>query len=324
MDQKWVKSRLIDWAQKAGLGLDIDDTDIQYIWNPGGFVNQSYQISDEKKHLHVKFAKRDHQPKLQQWARHNKHLTEHYQAPMLVMDIHESVIPDHPYGLVFEFFSGEVWENQAWTDEIFSKVSQLHGDQKLKRMLGAAKKRCTDAFIETYIHRFREDMKIIDANREILSFVEKETFEWFHDVTDQLEEEVLHSPHFDRPADDVVHNDLNQQNILVNADGFCMIDWDDLTLGDGAADYASLLWSWVYTEEWSMWEERVRVLAGDERFERMGLYFKAKLLDGIIDVLADYVEAEEFPDVKERTQHRAKVTHLHALELYKTRDGTVL
>ena len=43
--------------------------------------------------------------------------------------------------------------------------------------------------------------------------------------------------------------------------------------------------------------------------ERLELYFRAKLLDDVIDVLADYVEAEQLPEVKAHTQERAKETH---------------
>ncbi|WP_443135250.1 phosphotransferase [Halobacillus litoralis] len=167
-------------------------------------------------------------------------------------------------------------------------------------------------------------MKIIDADRESLPFVEEETFEMFHKMTDQLEKEVQQANHFQRPADDVVHNDLSQQNILVNEEKFCMIDWDDLTIGDAAADYAALLWPWFYREEWPIWEGKVRDLAGIEVVDRMKLYFKAKLLDDVIDVLADYIEAEKFPEVKERTQQRAKATHLRALELYMAHYETSL
>lgn len=312
-------TRLKQWAHKAGLGLHTEKIIIRYIWNPGGFVNQSYQISDGKKRMHVKFAKENHMDRLKQWARLHDYLRENYHAPKLLLEIHKTVIPGRPYGLVFDFFEGKAWDGGAGTDEILSKVSQLHGDSKLKKELEAGEQTCADAMTETYIRRLREDLHIINSHRASLPFVKKNTFDWFHEVTDDLEKEIQQSIHFQRPAEDVVHNDLSQQNILVNEKEFCIIDWDDLTLGDAAADYASLLWPWFDTDEWPMWEEKVRVLAGDAVVKRMELYFKAKLLDDIIDVLADYVEAEKFPEVKEQTQQRAKATHLMALEIYKAR-----
>ncbi|WP_394218669.1 aminoglycoside phosphotransferase family protein [Halobacillus trueperi] len=271
-------TRLKKWAQRAELELESENIHIQYIWNPGGFVNQSYQISDGEKRMHVKFADRAHQPSLQQWACLHDYLTGNYEAPKLLMEIHENVIPEYSYGLLFEFFEGETWKGQAWSDRILSQICQLHGDTHLKRVLGVEEKSYADAFIDTYIHRFREDMKIIDADRGSLPFVQEETFDMFHEMADQLEEEVHQSIHFQRPAEDVVHNDLNQQNILVNGDGFCIIDWDDLTVGDAAADFASLLWPWVDTSEWPMWEQKVRGLAGDDVVERMSLYFYGQII----------------------------------------------
>lgn len=56
--------------------------------------------------------------------------------------------------------------------------------------------------------------------------------------------------------------------------------------------------------------------------ERIEFYFRAKLLDDVIDVLADYVEAEQVPELKEMAQKRAKEIHLRAypeyLSLYAT------
>lgn len=49
----------------------------------------------------------------------------------------------------------------------------------------------------------------------------------------------------------------------------------------------------------------------------MALYFRAKLLDEVIDVLADYIEAEEFPEVKQQTQIRAREIHQRAIQEYR-------
>lgn len=62
-------------------------------------------------------------------------------------------------------------------------------------------------------------------------------------------------------------------------------------------------------------------LVGRERFERMEIYFRAKLLDDVIDALADYIEAENMPEVKQRTQRRAKDIHLRAYPEYLRRYG---
>lgn len=48
----------------------------------------------------------------------------------------------------------------------------------------------------------------------------------------------------------------------------------------------------------------------------MEFYFRAKLLKHVIDVLADYIEAENIPTVKEVTQRRAREIHLRAYPEY--------
>ncbi|MFB6366060.1 hypothetical protein ACFCP7_18665 [Paenibacillus elgii] len=53
----------------------------------------------------------------------------------------------------------------------------------------------------------------------------------------------------------------------------------------------------------------------------MEVYFRAKLLDDVIDVLADYIEAENVPEVKQRTQQQAKEIHLRAYPEYLKRYG---
>ncbi|WP_424767617.1 hypothetical protein [Paenibacillus sp. sgz302251] len=56
--------------------------------------------------------------------------------------------------------------------------------------------------------------------------------------------------------------------------------------------------------------------AHDEIFERMELYFRVKLLDDVIDVLADFIDAENIPEVKEMTQKRAMDIHPRAYPEY--------
>lgn len=71
-------------------------------------------------------------------------------------------------------------------------------------------------------------------------------------------------------------------------------------------DYSVFLWPLYGSKDWPYWEERLMDLEGSERFERMEIYFRTKLLDDVIDVLADYIEAENVPEVKQRTQQRAR------------------
>lgn len=123
---------------------------------------------------------------------------------------------------------------------------------------------------------------------------------------------------FQQQAEDVVHNDLNWQNILVNDHNhFWIIDWDDMTVhGDAAMDYSVLLWPLYRSKEWPQLKNSIIPEIDKGARQRMDLYFRAKLLDDVIDVLADYVEAESYPQVKESAQKKAKETHLLAYADY--------
>ena len=117
------------------------------------------------------------------------------------------------------------------------------------------------------------------------------------------------------------HNDMNWQNVLsYDANNFWIIDWDDLEVnGDAAADYSVFLWPLYGTKDWPLLKNKVISIAGYEVLDRIEFYFRAKLLDDVIDVLADYIEAEDIPELKEVTQSRAKQTHLHAYAEYLRR-----
>jgi thiamine kinase-like enzyme len=305
---------------KTNLGFTKDTIEVAYIWNPGGFVNQSYFLTDGEVKRHVKFAKADHEPELKKWAKVCDYLTTSYHAPKLIREVEEEVIPGYFYGLVAEYFEGEPLkvDQRANLTPILKKVSQLHQDEYLGSLLkGNGRATYADAFIDTYIARFREDLSIIDRHQHLISFVEKETYQWFHEEVDRLEKEVQTVNSFKAIATECVHNDLSGQNILVSLEKFCIIDWDDLSCqGDAAMDYSTLLWPFAHSKRWPEWQEKVRELAGDETVERLSYYFRAKLLDDVIDVLADYVEAEEMPEVKDKAQKRAKELHLQAYQKY--------
>jgi hypothetical protein len=51
------------------------------------------------------------------------------------------------------------------------------------------------------------------------------------------------------------------------------------------------------------------------------LYFRAKLLDDVIDELANYVEAEQVPEYREEAQRKAKAIHLRSYPQYLAKYG---
>ncbi|MBE1442431.1 aminoglycoside phosphotransferase family protein [Paenibacillus sp. OAS669] len=326
MDLHAAEKRMKEWAaaNSSSLGLKGADTKAEYIWNPGGFVNQSYRISDGETIRHVKLSTEENASSLKQWTLISEYLSHPYHAPRLVGEVTQEILPGYSYGLVFEYIKGEPLSSISNPDLVVEKLlnvlKRLHSDAEIRRRIpGKAKGRSyAEAFIEEYVARFEEDMQVIRAKRHLLAFVTDSSLDWFDHEVEALKQMANRNEAFQKQAQDIVHNDLNWQNVLVEDSGhFWIIDWDNLVIdGDAAMDYSVLLWPMVRSPKWPWWKERVVGLAGEELLERMELYFRAKLLDDVIDILADYVEAESIPEVKEKTQRRAKEIHLHAYPEY--------
>jgi thiamine kinase-like enzyme len=326
MDIKMTEFKVVKWAEENSIDLGLSSLNIEakYIWNPGGFVNQSYRVSDGETVHHVKFAHARKAAHLQQWARISQQLTDSYHAPRLVQEVKQEVLPGYSYGLVFEFLEAKPLSSIAnpapIIDKILRKLYQLQTDKQIQQMLSSKKTQSyAEAFVEEYITRFEEDLEAIRAEQQLLDFVSESSIEWFYSEVELLKQLAGSKPCFQKQANAVVHNDINWENILVDANNdYWIIDWDEVTAtGDSAMDYSVLLWPLYRTAaDWPIWKEQVIGLAGEDTYERMEIYFRAKLLDEVIDVLADYVEAEGFLEVKEIAQKRAKEIHLHAYPEY--------
>ncbi|MBP1993754.1 aminoglycoside phosphotransferase family protein [Paenibacillus eucommiae] len=325
MDLSLAEKQVTEWAKEYAQALGLKGSHIQakYIWNPGGFVNQSYRLSDGVVSRHVKFALAHKAPSLKQWAMISDYLADHYNAPRLVQEVTHEILPGYSYGLVFEFIEGHPLSAASnpipGVQKVLKTLNRLHTDRHIQRKLTSERVQSyAAAFTEEYISRFEEDLQGIRSERHLLSFVTDDSIDWFEAEVDALRQIANQKPCFQKQATDVVHNDINWQNILINDHhDFWMIDWDELSgSGDAAMDYSVLLWPFYYTTEWSFWRKQILLLTNEETLERMELYFRAKHLDDVIDVLADYIEAESIPDVREMTQQRAKETHLRAYADY--------
>ncbi|SFS71021.1 aminoglycoside phosphotransferase family protein [Paenibacillus sp. BC26] len=315
------------WAESNASSLGLQqgtEIKVTYIYNPGGFVNQSYRISDGKTMRHLKLAPDAKMHRLQQWAAVSEQLSNRYHAPRLISEIRDEIIPDYRYGLVFEYIHGESLTSTATPADAIPKVliklHQLHGDQELASSLVRSEETFTyaDAFADAYISRFREDMVTIREGKHLLHFVTEETLDWFDAEIEALRTTVYAHPAFRKAANDVVHNDLGWNNVLVDElQEIWMIDWDDLSAeGDAAMDYSVLLWPFYHSADWPYWQAKVIEQAGEELYERLSIYFRASLLDDVIDILADYVDSETIPELREKTQARAQAIHLRAYPEY--------
>ncbi|WP_238327839.1 phosphotransferase family protein [Paenibacillus gorillae] len=325
-----------DWAvaHASSLGLNPARIDVKSIWNPGGLTNQSYRVSDGNTTRHMKLAPPRKADRLKRWASVSSELAERYHAPRLIAEIKDEIIPGYTYGLVFEFIKAKPLSEAADPGpvalQVLELLQQLQQDERIREILAeeAAAPSYADAFNEEYMERLTEDMEGIRTAKESLDFVTEQDLDGFDREVEVLRQLASDSPAFQHIAKDVVHNDIHWDNILVEETGrFWIIDWDDLSAaGDAAMDYSVLLWTLHESAEWPKWQEQAMELAGMGTggiTDRLEFYFRAKLLDDVIDVLADYVEVDGVPEWMEKTRQRAKAIHLRSYPEYIRRYGSL-
>lgn len=320
------ENKVKEWAEanSQSLGLTSSKIEAKYIWNPGGFVNQSYRITDGQTVRHLKLSQEQKAAGLKQWVKISEHLTYNYKAPRLIREIPQEITSGYSYGLVFDFIKGKplsaISDPLPVIEKVLKSLHQLHADTEIRMAVASEDKNYNyaAAFTDEYITRFEEDLQVIRADKHLLDFVTADTLDWFDLEVEALRIMVSQHPSFQRKATDIVHNDLNWQNILVDdINDFWIIDWDDLTVfGDAAMDYSVLLWPLYKSKDWTYCRDIVIDLAGRAILERIEIYCRAKLLDDVIDVLADYIDAEHVPELKEMAQKRAKEIHLRAYPEY--------
>ncbi|GGG64960.1 phosphotransferase family protein [Paenibacillus radicis (ex Gao et al. 2016)] len=335
MDMQAAELEVKSWAiaNASSLGLNPTRIEVQSIWNPGGLSNMSYRVSDGETARHIKLSPPKKAERLKRWAKVSCDLAERYHAPRLIAEIEDEIVPGYSYGLVFEFIKSRPLSETANPGPIAMKVlellQRLQQDERIREILAEedAAASYADAFIEEYVCRLEEDMEVIRSEKESLDFVTEQDLDGFDREVKVLRQLASDNPAFQHTANDVVHNDIHWDNILVEDSGrFWIIDWDDMSAaGDAAMDYSVLLWTLHESEEWRRWQEQALELElaakGTGISERLELYFRAKLLDDVIDVLADYVEVEGVPEWMEKTRQRAKEIHLRAYPEYIRRYG---
>ena len=119
MDIKSSEKMVVNWAKENSKALGLNEVNIEanYIWNPGGFVNQSYQLTDGVTKRHVKFALERKASRLKQWLILSKHLADNYNAPQLIQEVKQEVISGYSYGLVFKFIEGSALSSISIQDQ---------------------------------------------------------------------------------------------------------------------------------------------------------------------------------------------------------------
>lgn len=293
----------------------------RYVLNWGGFVNYSFTISDGITRYHLKLG-RDAEKcaELRQWQAFHKRLEARYHAPPLIDWITLSAAGLE--GLLFVGLEGgspDLTRQPALRQAVVQVIAQLHQDQALAAQLSQQRPpiTCVDTFRNTYIERFEGDLAGIRS--ALPPFVTAATLAWMEQETARLEAFARASMAFQQPATAPIHGDLQVNNLLVTPAGaWFILDWDDLQVGDPALDYTTLLAPPLAAWQPAAWQTpELAAIADPALHQRLTLYQRAHLLDWVIDVLADYVEAEIVGDQAAPMRAAKREQHLQALKLYQ-------
>ncbi|HEX6747049.1 MAG TPA: aminoglycoside phosphotransferase family protein [Longimicrobium sp.] len=307
-------------ARADALGLDADRLRVTYVLNWGGFVNRSYHVTDGRRRYHLKLSDAaETLPGLQRWRGVHELLTARYHAPEMVDWI---ALPDLGLeGPLFRHVDGAVPEVRS--PELLAAVApvieRLHGDGELAAHIASdeAPRPCRDTFLETYAGRFREDLAFVSAHRP--GFVSPGTLAYIRGQADALEVEVHAHPAFAEPGTSPIHADLWLENLLLDGDGrWWVLDWDGLTVGDPAIDWAMLLGPTtrdLAPLDISTLPPDVATDAGLR--SRLPIYARASLLDWALDPLADWIDADAVPEHTAAVRAEKERQHLAALALYR-------
>lgn len=324
MELHSLKSQLHDLLINHAheLGLNPKSIETTYVLNWGGFVNASFTATDGVKKLHVKVSQSHESDEcFRQWARVHQILETKYHAPKILLRLtipetkHEAIVFQHIDGAIPKSLSSNL------TKSILQLLQDLHADEDLSRMLdptGVNNRTFADCYKQTLHERFTEDLAIVKEN--LPPFVDQKCFDWMNQQADQLFDRVENSNSFKLKSNRAAHGDLWLNNLLVDKEeNFWILDWDDLAISDPALDLIMLLGPSVeIIEPFEFPKEQTFNYPMDSDLEeRLRIYAPARLLDWIIDPLADYIEAESAPEVADAVRKKNRQFHLKAKAAYE-------
>jgi hypothetical protein len=298
----------------ATFGLREASLGVAYVLNWGGFVNHSFRVSDGHKGYHVKLSTDEEgQQALRRWRLLGSAL-EPYRAPSIVDWVDLGVAE----GLVFSLLPGRVPAlSDAVVDAILQPLAGLWADRDLALVLASgAATTAGDAFQASFDRRFREDLAGIRAAPP--PFVSRDLIQWLEGEVDRLAGRVRAEAVFGEELRSPVHGDLWLNNVLwVDRDSRWLLDWDDLRIGDPAADVASLLGPSAGDLRPLKRVERAAGLLTVGQRARLPLLGQATLLDWVIDPLSDWIDADTSPAHAAEVRAEKERVHQAALGLYR-------
>jgi Ser/Thr protein kinase RdoA (MazF antagonist) len=287
---------------------------VEYVPSPGGFGPMNFAVLDGRSAYHVKLSETPGQ--LSAWMGCAERLAAKYRAPRLLARMEIA----GRQGAVFERLPGETPDRSMTTpvfDEIVALLNVLHGDAELAALLDGAARSARNTLLDYHITMCEEDLDEMDGSLP-LPFVDGAAVTWMREEMHALRRLALSSTAFDAPVSSPIHGDLWFGNVLVDGARWWIIDWDDLKIGDPAHDLSLLLFTEIDGPAAAARWLRGRDAAFTERFH---LYARAALLTFVIDPIADWIAAQEFPDVRNEARRHREALHRWALDRYRAMYG---
>lgn len=144
--------------------------------------------------------------------------------------------------------------------------------------------------------------------------VSSDLLQWLEGEVDRLAGQVRAGAAFGEELRSPVHGDLWLNKVLwVDRN----LDWDDLRIGDPAAEVASLLGPSAGDLRPLQGVERAAGLLTAGQRARPPLLGQATLLDWVIDPLSDWIEADAAPAHAAEVRFDKQRVHQAALGLYR-------
>ena len=297
--------------------LDASSLDVSWVLNWGGFVNQSFHITDGRTRLHLKLATSDDaKSALRRWHDVDGALQQYHAPPILAwVDIANAG------GLLFPFVEGVPPELSADVlQAIIPVLDRLWNDHALATMLPQQPATAADAYFRTYHERFTEDLRYIRGAQP--DFVTPAVFDLLVTEVERLAQRVRSEPPFQVTLTTPVHGDLWLDNILwQDRTAWHILDWDDLTIGDPAIDIAMLSGPSAADVTPLKKVDEIRSLLSDDVAQRLPLLGRASLLDWTIDPLSDWIDADAAGEQADHVRREKERVHREAFALYCERYG---
>jgi hypothetical protein len=301
-------------SRAPSIGLDPDTLVVEYVLNWGGFVNYSYRIRDRRHAYHLKLSlSADGQAALRRWMTLAP-LLERYHAPPILdwIDLGSAAgplfpcLPGSPPSLSHDVVG-----------ELVPVLRHLNEDRGLAAALQPSRAiTAHGAYLATFHERFTADLRGIREARP--PFVSEDLLQWLDDQVGTLSQLVASAAAFAEPLTRPVHGDLWLNNILwVGRDDWHLVDWDDLRIGDPAADLATLLGPTAEDPHPLKMLEHVDSLLPSSDRERLSRLGRATLLDWVIDPLSDWIEAGAAPEHEHAVRAEKERIHDRALACYR-------